>query len=102
MPLDLGGDLFVCRDLLRDGPGLEDWTALVGVGLVWFRLPEGDGQAIATIRARAAGLGGIAPAIRGPAGLGDAPLPALEVHRRLKTAFDPAGVLAPGRGWGGI
>jgi glycolate oxidase FAD binding subunit len=81
---------------------LEDWTALVGVGVVWFRLPEGGGDAVATIRARAAELGGIAPAIRGPAGLGDAPLPALEVHRRLKTAFDPAGILAPGRGWGGI
>jgi FAD/FMN-containing dehydrogenase len=25
---------------------------------------------------------------------------ALEVQRRLKRAFDPNGVLAPGRGWG--
>jgi FAD/FMN-containing dehydrogenase len=24
------------------------------------------------------------------------------VHRRMKASFDPNGVLAPGRGWGGI
>ena len=47
-------------------------------------------------------LGGIAPAVRGPGGLGDATVPGLEIHRRLKAAFDPAGVLAPGRFWGGI
>jgi FAD/FMN-containing dehydrogenase len=27
---------------------------------------------------------------------------ALEIHRRLKAAFDPAGILAPGRFWGGL
>ena len=81
---------------------LEDWTALVGVGLVWFRLPSADTDALVTIRARAAAFGGVAPVIRGAGGLGDVPLPALEVQRRLKAAFDPAGVLAPGRGWGGI
>jgi glycolate oxidase FAD binding subunit len=56
--------------------GETDWRALMGVG--------------------------IAPVIRGPGGLGDAPLPALDVHRRLKAAFDPAGILAPGRFWGGL
>jgi FAD/FMN-containing dehydrogenase len=40
--------------------------------------------------------------VRGPGGLGDPPLPASEVHRRVKAAFDPNGVLAPGRGWGGL
>ncbi|MBA3691826.1 MAG: hypothetical protein H0W82_10515, partial [Actinobacteria bacterium] len=34
-----------------------------------------------------------------PGGLGDVALPASEVHRRLKRSFDPAGILAPGRGW---
>ena len=57
---------------------------------------------VAAIRERAAELGGIAPAVRGPGGLGDATIPGLEIHRRLKAAFDPAGVLAPGRFWGGI
>lgn len=91
--------------------GLHGWQALVGVGIVWFRLgalPEmtvhADGvtERLAEIRARARRLGGIAPAIRGPGGLGDDPVPALEVHQRLKASFDPNGVLAPGRFWGGI
>jgi FAD/FMN-containing dehydrogenase len=37
--------------------------------------------------------------IRGPGGLGDVALSAPEVHARLKRSFDPAGILAPGRGW---
>jgi glycolate oxidase FAD binding subunit len=57
---------------------------------------------IAALRARVAEAGGIAPVVRGPGGLGDAPMPAREVHRRLKAAFDPAGILAPGRLWGGL
>lgn len=77
--------------------GIEDWQALVGVGLVWIGV---DGpEAIAAISARTAELGGIAPAVRGPGGLGDAPVPGREIHRRLKVAFDPAGILAPGRFW---
>ena len=91
--------------------GLDHWQALIGVGTVWFRLgaeTEGtlDERTIAghltEIRERAQRLGGTAPVIRGPGGLGDDPVPALEVHRRLKASFDPNGVLAPGRFWGGI
>ena len=73
--------------------------ALLGVGLLWVGLDEA-GEALAELRAGAADVGGIAPVIRGPGGLGDAPVPAPEIHRRLKAAFDPAGVLAPGRAWG--
>lgn len=91
--------------------GLHRWHALVGVGIVWFRLgalPDTTVQAdaaaerLAEIRARARRLGGVAPVIRGPGGLGDDVVPALEVHQRLKASFDPNGVLAPGRFWGGI
>jgi glycolate oxidase FAD binding subunit len=88
--------------------GLDGWQALVGVGIVWFRLgalPETKGapeEQLAEIRRRARGLGGIAPVIRGPGGLGDDPVPALEVHQRLKASFDPNGVLASGRFWGGL
>ena len=68
--------------------------------IAWVGLPDA-GDRLSAIRERVAEAGGIAPAIRGPGGLGDAPVPALEVHRRLKAAFDPAGILAPGRFWVG-
>ena len=80
--------------------GESDWRALMGVGIAWVGLPDGD--RLASLRRRVAEAGGIAPVIRGPGGLGDAPVPALEVHRRIKAAFDPAGILAPGRFWGGL
>lgn len=79
----------------------EAWGALVGVGTAWVGLDAPDG-ALRELRDRAAALGGVAPAVRGPGGLGEARIPALDVHRRLKAAFDPAGVLAPGRFWGGL
>jgi glycolate oxidase FAD binding subunit len=84
--------------VLSDEP---DWRALVGVGIAWVGLPD-DGERLARLRRRVAEAGGIAPVIRGPGGLGDAPVPALEIHRRLKAAFDPSGILAPGRFWGGL
>ena len=81
--------------------GEADWRALMGVGIVWVGLADA-GDRLSALRGRVAEAGGIAPVIRGPGGLGDAPVPALEVHRRLKAAFDPAGILAPGRFWGGL
>ena len=80
--------------------GEDGWRALMGVGIAWVGLPDGD--RLASLRTRVAEAGGIAPVIRGPGGLGDAPVAALEVHRRLKAAFDPSGILAPGRFWGGL
>jgi glycolate oxidase FAD binding subunit len=79
----------------------DGWGALEGVGIAWCGLDSADGE-LQTLRERAHAAGGIAPVVRGPGGLGDPPLPALEVQRRLKAAFDPNGVLAPGRGWGGL
>jgi glycolate oxidase FAD binding subunit len=78
----------------------EDWRALMGVGIAWVALR--DEERLASLRRRVAEAGGIAPVIRGPGGLGDAPVAALDVHRRLKAAFDPAGILAPGRFWAGL
>jgi glycolate oxidase FAD binding subunit len=80
--------------------GEDDWRALMGVGIAWVGLPDRD--RLAPLRRRVAEAGGIAPVIRGPGGLGDAPVAAFDVHRRLKAAFDPAGILAPGRFWGGL
>ncbi|HEX5936864.1 MAG TPA: FAD-binding protein [Actinomycetota bacterium] len=81
--------------------GESAFRALIGVGIAWIGLPD-DGDRLTALRRRVAEAGGIAPVIRGPGGLGDAPVPAIEVHRRLKAAFDPANILAPGRFWGGL
>jgi glycolate oxidase FAD binding subunit len=78
----------------------DAWGALVGVGIAWVGLETEDGS-LSRLRERARSAGGVAPVVKGPGGLGDDPLPAPEVHRRLKEAFDPNGVLAPGRGWAG-
>jgi glycolate oxidase FAD binding subunit len=86
-------------DLL--GPHLGSWGALLGVGIGWVGLSSSDGE-LDALRARASALGGIAPVIKGPGGLGTDVPPGLDIHRRLKAAMDPAGVLAPGRFWGGI
>ncbi len=79
----------------------DAWGALAGVGIAWIGLEDADGP-LEEVRERVRAAGGIAPTVRGPGGLGDGPVPAAEVQRRLKTAFDPNGVLAPGRGWGGL
>ena len=79
----------------------REWRALIGVGIAWVGLAE-DADRLAALRRRVAEAGGIAPVIGGPGGLGDAPIPALDVHSRLKAAFDPFGILAPGRFWGGL
>jgi glycolate oxidase FAD binding subunit len=74
----------------------SNWGALVGVGIAWIGLDSEE--ALARLRDEVA-VDAIAPVVKGPGGLGASP-PAPTVHRRLKAAFDPAGVLAPGRFWG--
>jgi glycolate dehydrogenase FAD-binding subunit len=77
----------------------DAWGALAGVGLAWCGLGSADGE-LHALRERTYVVGGIAPVIHGPGGLGDPPVPAFAVQRRIKAAFDPNAVLAPGRGWG--
>jgi glycolate oxidase FAD binding subunit len=76
------------------------WAALAGVGICWVGLNDSE-ERLDRLREAVAELGGIAPVVRGPGGLG-APPQAPIVQQRLKYAFDPAGVLAPGRFWGGL
>lgn len=78
----------------------SDWATLMGVGLTWFGLE--DERALAALRTDVAEAGGVCPVVTGVGGLGDTSVPAPDVHRRLKAAFDPAGILAPGRFWGEI
>lgn len=95
-------EVAVAPSTLETALGEEpEWRVLMGVGIAWVGLPD-DGERLAALRGRVAEAGGIAPVIRGPGGLGDAPVAAIDVHRRLKAAFDPAGILAPGRFWGGL
>lgn len=58
------------------------------------------------VRARAAELGGHAQAFRGADRQGDIfhplPAPLMGIHRRLKQAFDPAGIFNPGRLYAGL
>jgi glycolate oxidase FAD binding subunit len=81
--------------------GRDDWTALLGVGLVWFGLPAGA-EPLDELRRRVAEAAGVAPVIRGVGGRGHGTVAAPTIHRRLKESFDPAGIMAPGRFWGGI
>ena len=68
---------------------------------MWFGLPDGA-EPLDELRVRVAEAAGVAPVIRGVGGLGDGPVAAPTIHRRLKESFDPAGIMAPGRFWGGI
>ena len=77
--------------------GSSRFAALAGVGLAWIAASDAD--ELAAVRTRVAATGGIAPAIRGPGGLGGPAQPGPAVHRRLRAAFDPTGILAPGRCW---
>jgi glycolate dehydrogenase FAD-binding subunit len=79
----------------------DAWGALAGVGLAWVGLASANGD-LDALRERVDAVGGIAPVIRGPGGLGSPTVAAPTVQRRLKEALDPAGVLAPGRGWAGL
>jgi glycolate oxidase FAD binding subunit len=78
--------------------GGDAWGALLGIGLLWIGLAD-DGEDLAFLRTRAVEVGGIAPVIRGPGGIGPYPSDGAKplIHQRLRQAFDPAGVLAPGR-----
>jgi glycolate oxidase FAD binding subunit len=80
----------------RIGEVVEDrraWTALLGVGIVWFRLENDEVPGREGLRKAAAAAGGIATVIKGRNALDPAEVPAPEIHQRLKAAFDPAGIL---------
>lgn len=79
--------------LALGGRQVVEW----GGALRWVVAPAGDLR----VRARAAELGGHACAFRGGDRKGEVfqPLsaPLAGIHRRLKQAFDPAGIFNPGR-----
>jgi glycolate dehydrogenase FAD-binding subunit len=76
---------------VADGPR---YRALLGVGYAW--IPCDDEAALARVRERIASLGGIAPLVGGAGGLGTPDAVSAALGARLKAAFDPANILAPG------
>jgi glycolate oxidase FAD binding subunit len=82
-----------CAPLPVPGEWLLDW----GGAQRWLRTPADP----ATVREVTAGAGGSATLFRGGDGTTSAfhplPEPLAALHRRLKTAFDPEGILNPGR-----
>ncbi len=73
-----------------------------GGSLRWLRSSASAEQ----VRARAEALGGHATLYRGGNRDGEVfhalPAPIMAIHRRLKSAFDPAGVFSPGRLYNGF
>ena len=101
-----GGELgaLIARSFV-DAEFLYDW----GGGLVWAALPPSQDGGAAVVRAAIAACGGHATLVRAPAAL-RAAVAAFEpqagglaaLTKRVKDAFDPAGVLNPGRMWAGV
>jgi glycolate oxidase FAD binding subunit len=84
---------------------LYDWSG----GLMWFATDASGGAGAAAIRAAVRAHGGHATLIRAPAEVRAAvdvfqPLvePLMRLTRDVKAAFDPAGVLNPGRMYAGV
>jgi len=97
----------VALSILAGHPGdvVYDW----GGGLIWLAVDPADRACVDTIRAAVDRVGGHATLIRGTSGLHDRipvfhPQSAViaEISKRVKSGFDPAGVLNPGRMYEGV
>lgn len=82
-----------------------DW----GGGLIWLAVPPSPNAGAAAIRAAATEAGGHATLLRAPYDVRAAadmvqpqPAPLAALQRRVKDAFDPAGILNPGRLYPGL
>jgi glycolate oxidase FAD binding subunit len=78
---------------------LTDWWASPGLGIAYWTPPDGDPSAAQAVRGKAEAVGGSLVtlfAIPGVDAFGSRP-PTVEMMRRIKYAFDPGGVLNPGR-----
>jgi glycolate oxidase FAD binding subunit len=84
---------------------LYDW----GGGLLWIAGGEGPDAGASVVRAAVAAVGGHATLVRASDDVRLAvpvfeplPAPVMALSRRLKEAFDPEGILNPGRMYAGI
>src|SRR2546421_5736426 len=82
--------------------GLQDWWASPAAGIAHWSLPD-DAESIRKVRTRAEAAGGTLVMLAASedlirsVGAWGTPPPTLEIMRRIKHAFDPDGVLNPGR-----
>ncbi len=84
---------------------LFDWSG----GLLWLAIDEAEDGGEAAVRAAVKAQGGHATLVRAPDGLRGAlepfepqPEALMALTRRLKAAFDPAGLFNPGRMYAGV
>lgn len=92
------------RDSLRRVvDGLTDWWASPGVGIAYWTPPDLDAASIKAVREKAEAAGGslvmltAPPELMSEVGAWGPPPPTIDIMRRLKRAFDPDGILNPGR-----
>ncbi len=93
----------VPKERLREiTEGLHEWWASPGVGVAHWAI-DSDAAAVKALRAKAEAFGGSLVMLAAPeefmheAGAWGTPPPTLPIMKRLKAAFDPDGILNPGR-----
>jgi hypothetical protein len=87
----------VPRDALRGVvDGLSDWWASPGVGVAYWPAPNAQSIDAVRVKAEAAGGSLVTLSDAGVDAWGARPK-TIDLMRRLKTAFDPDGILNPGR-----
>ncbi|MFC0218245.1 glycolate oxidase subunit GlcE [Pseudochelatococcus lubricantis] len=100
-----GPDIVAAVKAQREAIHFYDWSG----GLVWLSTPAGEDAGEKAVRAAVAQHGGHATLMRAPVEVRAAvsvfqpqPEPLARLSRELKRAFDPEGVLEPGRMTAGV
>jgi glycolate oxidase FAD binding subunit len=92
----------VLRRIVQALPSGAEWWASPGIGIAHWAI-KADADAVREMRAKAEAAGGTLVMLAAPedfmrdAGAWGTPPPTLDIMRRLKKAFDPDGILNPGR-----